>query len=83
MCEYSKAKRRSAYVIRMIMTTVDELIDRLLLEDTPAQQNDKQPAVETKLPSATCERSSLSHREKACCNISWRPGQTVWPCGWQ
>ena len=35
-----------------------------LFEDTPAQQNDKQPVGEAKLPSATFERSSLSHRER-------------------
>ena len=57
-----------AYIIssctHMTMTNVDQLIDGLLLEDAPAQQNDKQPTGEAKLPSATCERSSLSHPER-------------------
>ena len=68
MRNYIKAKCRAAYTISactcITMTDVDQLMDGLFLEDALAEQNDKQTAAEAKLPSATCERSSLSHRER-------------------
>ena len=54
------------------MIDVDQLIDGLLLEDMLAQQNDKQPAGEAKLPLATCEQSSLSHSERLAADVAGR-----------
>ena len=66
MFDYIKAKRRVVNIIsastRIRMTDVDQLIDGLLLEVAPAQQNDKHPAEEAKLP--TSEWSSISWRER-------------------